>query len=216
MSKLKISQEIIILARQGETLKRIGRTGWTLAGVDRERQESVGEHSFGTILISLLISEALVHQGVHVDVRRVVLMAAIHDLPESVTSDIPRTAIELGGEKLKEGKRDAEKKVIQSIAEKSPTFGSRLIELWSDIENQDNIETRVVLGADIIDMLIHAVSLEVAGASPELLHQFFINSRAPIENLELAIIEDIFWDLYKEHTEHAKRQGITLKSINRD
>ncbi len=213
---MTISKEIIVLARQGETLKRIGRTGWILAGVDRERQESVGEHSFGTVLAALLISEALVRQGEKVDISKVALMAAIHDLPESVTSDIPRTAIELGGKKLLEGKRIAEKRIMQSIAEKNPSLGSRLIELWNDIENQDSIETRVVLGADIIDMLIHAVTLEVAGASPELLNQFFINSRALIKNLELAILEDIFLDLYKEHTEHAKKQGITLKSINTD
>ncbi len=216
MSKLNISKEIIVLAKQGETLKKIGRSGWALAGVDRVRQESVGEHSFGTILMALLISKALIHQGVKVNVNRVAMMAAIHDLPESVISDIPRTAIEAGGENLQEGKRTAEKKVIQSIAERSPSFGSRLLELWSDIEKQASIEARVVLGADVIDMLIHAVSLEAAGASPDLLHQFFINSRTSIETLGISIVEDIFRDLFKEHIEHANRQGITLKFINLD
>ena len=53
---MRSAKDIISLAKHSETLKRLVRTGWSLAGVNRIRPESVGEHSFGTALLSLLIS----------------------------------------------------------------------------------------------------------------------------------------------------------------
>lgn len=212
---MNVSQEIIGLARNGENLKRLGRTGWALAGVDRVRQESVGEHSFGTILISLLISKALVSQGEQVDLSRVAMMATLHDLPESMTSDIPRIAVDLGGNLLQEGKKEAEKKAIRLISKKSEFFGEWLVNLWKDMEGESSTEARIVLGADIIDMLVHAVSLETSGVSPEILNQFFIGSHASLKELKIGLVEDIFWDLYSEHINNANRLGVKLVQITR-
>lgn len=212
---MNISQEIIGLAKQGETLKRLGRTGWALAGVDRFRQESVGEHSYGTILISLLISKALVHQGEQVDLSTVATMATLHDISESMTSDIPRTAVDLGGTQLQEGKKVAEKKAIQFISKKSEFFGKWFIDILNDMEEKSSTEARIVLGADIIDMLVHAVSLETSGVSPEILNQFFISSHTSLRDLKISIVEDMFWDLYKEHIGNANRLGIKLEQITR-
>lgn len=212
---MNISQEIIVLARNGETLKKLGRTGWALAGIDNVRQESVGEHSYGTILISLLISKVLLHQGEQVDLSKVTTLATLHDLPESMTSDIPRTAVDLGGNLLQEGKKEAEKKAIQLISKKCKFFGEWLVDLWRDIEGKSSTEARIVLGADTIDMLVHAVSLETSGVSPKLLHRFFINSHASLKELKIDIVEDIFWDLYREHIENANRMGVKVKQITR-
>jgi len=213
--KLNISQEIIVLARNGETLKKLGRTGWVLAGIDSARQESVGEHTFGTMLISLLISKVLLHQGEQIDLSKVTTLATLHDLPESMTSDIPRTAVELGGSLLQEGKKEAEKKAIQLISKKCKFFGEWLLDLWRDMEGKSSIEARIVLGADTIDMLVHAVSLETSGVSPEILNRFFINSHAFLKELKIDLIEDIFWDLYKEHINNADRMGVMVKQITR-
>ena len=108
-----LKQEIIGLSKRGESLKRINRSGWALVGVDSIRPESVGEHSFGTTLIALLISKALVNQGTEVNQNTVVEMALLHDLPESIISDIPRTATELGGDLFKQAKREAERRAVE-------------------------------------------------------------------------------------------------------
>ncbi|MBY8996606.1 MAG: HD domain-containing protein [Candidatus Thorarchaeota archaeon] len=212
---MEISQEIIGLARNGETLKKIGRTGWALAGVDSVRQESVGEHSYGTILVSLLISKALLHQGEQVDLSKVITLAALHDLPESMTSDIPRLAVDLGGHLLQEGKKEAEKNAFQLISKKSEFFGEWLLNLWQEMEVKSSTEVRIVRGADIIDMLVHAVSLENSGVSPKILNQFFISSHTSLNELEIGLVEDIFWDLYKEHIDNANSLGIKLEQITR-
>jgi 5'-deoxynucleotidase YfbR-like HD superfamily hydrolase len=212
---LNISQEIIVLARNGETLKRLGRMGWALAGVDSVRQESVGEHSYGTILISLMIAKALLHQGEQVDPSKVTMLATLHDLPECMTSDIPRIAMDLGGNLLQDGKKEAENKAIKLISKECEFFGEWLVNSWKDLEGKNSIEARIVLGADKIDMLVHAVSLETSGISPNILNRFFINSYASLKELRLSLVEDIFWNLYREHIENAKRMGVVLKEITR-
>ena len=212
---MELSREIIDLARHGETLKRLGRSGWGIAGVDCVRQESVGEHSYGTILISLLISKALVHKGEQVDIAKVITLAAVHDLPESLTSDITRTALDLGGKLLKEAKKKAEKDAIQHISEKSEFFGEWLINQWKELEIESSTEARIVRGADIIDMLVHAISLETSGVSPEILNQFFVSSHALLNELKLGLVEEIFWDLYEEHIDIANRLGVKLEQITR-
>ena len=213
---MRISEEIIGLAKRAETLKRVGRSGWALAGVDNARLESVGEHSFGTIMISLLISKALGDEGHPVDFSRVVELAAIHDLPESTTSDIPRIPPEYGGKILREGKRDIEKQIINLISKKYETFAAWLINLWSDFKDETSLETRIVLAADIIDMLVHANTLEMTGVSPLILDQFFVNSYPTIKKLELEIVDEIFMKLYDEHAKNAEIHGIELKHIVRN
>lgn len=204
------------MARNGETLKKLGRSGWAIAGVDSVRQESVGEHSYGTILISLLISKALVNQGEQIDIGKVITMATLHDLPESMTSDIPRSAVDLGGNLLKAGKKEAEKEAIQFISKKSEFFGDWIVELWKGMEEKSSPEARIVRGADMIDMLVHAISLETSGVSPQILEQFFESSHASLKELELGLVEDIFWDLYNEHIGNANRLGVKLEPITRN
>jgi len=210
---MNVQDEIIELAMKGETLKKIKRSGWSLAGVDCVRQESVGEHSFGTIFLSLMISKLLLNQGEKLDIGNVLSMATIHDLPESLTSDIPRTATELGGDSFRRGKVEAEKESMQRLTEKSPTFGDWLTTLWKDIEGRNTLEARIIWGADIIDMLVHAISLETSGVSPEILDQFFVKTHDIVKQLGLKIVDDVFWELYKKHEEYATKRGVALSTI---
>lgn len=215
MIRLKIQEEIISLAKIGETLKRISRTGWSLAGVHCQRPESVGEHSYGAVLVSLLVSKVLVNRGESVNQNRVALMATLHDLPESLTSDIPRAAAEVGGVELNKAKNDSERKAIDSISEKNAFFGTLITNLWNDFSESKSIEARIVQGSDIIDMLVHALSLETSGVTPSILDQFFYNSYESVRSLGLDVIEDVFWELYEEHIENANRLGISIRFIER-
>ncbi len=212
---MTMSKEIIVLAKNGETLKRIERTGWALAGVGCARQESVGEHTFGTALIASLIAKAKINQGDEVDLAKVVMMTIIHDLVESMTSDIPRTATELGGVKFNEGKIEAEKRAIRMISKKSEHYGDWFVALWEEMIEKDSVESRIVYGADVIDMLVHAISLESSGVSPEILNQFFVSSKEILKGLNLKIVEDIFRDLYEEHSANAERLSFDTKRITR-
>lgn len=213
---LKIAQEIISLVKNAEILKGVGRSGWALAGVRCNKQESVGEHTFGTVLVSLLISKSLVDRGEIVNLDRVAFMATLHDFPEAITSDIPRAFLELGGEQLRDGKAEAEERAIHLISKSSEYFGEFLMNLWIELKESVSIEARIVQGADILDMLFHVLSLEKSGVSPVILDQFFKNSLASLRKLGVEIIEKTFWELYREHNENANRFGIKLEQISHD
>lgn len=210
---MKVAKNIIHLAKHGETLKRVNRTGWSLAGVNRARPESVGEHSFGTALLSLLISKELIKDGWNVDLSKVTSMALIHDLPEALTSDIPQTAAQLGGNDLSEGKKKAEREAMSQIAEIKPNFEKWLVDLWDDAEKKTTLESRIVTSADMLDMLIHAVTLEVSGVSPEILDQFFTSIQGRLDLVDISVVTDIFWELYQEHLENAEKRGIHLVKL---
>ncbi|RME62468.1 MAG: HD domain-containing protein, partial [Caldilineae bacterium] len=69
-------------------LKQLPRTGWLLAGV--AQPESVADHTCATALyalfLALAINQAPSEHGLErpLDVERVVILALIHDLGESV------------------------------------------------------------------------------------------------------------------------------------
>lgn len=212
---MKAAKNIIRLAKHGETLKRVNRTGWSLAGVTHTRPESVGEHSFGTALLSLLISKELTNNGFRVDLSKVTSMSLIHDLPEALISDIPWTATQVGGKHLSEGKKTAEREAMTQIAMDKSNFENWLVDLWQDAEEKTTLESRIVSSADLLDMLIHVVTLEASGVSPEILDQFFTSSQDRINLLDIQVAAEIFWELYQEHLENAEKMGIHLVKLVR-
>jgi len=204
--------EILIeLIRRGESLKSIDRSGWALSGVASERIESVAEHSYGSILSAIIIAQQLISDETDISLERVVLMAALHDLPESITGDIARTKAFVEDKKLVMTKELAEKHAIKSIFEPMGKSFENLLHIWNEFNLGESLEARVVKGADIIDMLIHARSLEESGVSPQSLHQFFISSRSLIDSVAIEIVTEIYNTLYNEHQQEARAQDIVLE-----
>ncbi len=202
---------IIELIRRGESLKGINRSGWVLSGIESERIESVAEHSYGSILSAIIIAQQLISDKIDINLEKVVLMAALHDLPESITGDIARTEAFVEDKELVRTKELAEKHAIKSIFEPMENSFQNLLHIWYEFDLGESLESRVVKGADVIDMLIHARNLEESGASPQSLHQFFISSRSLIETVAIEIVTEIYNTLYHEHQQKARAQGIILE-----
>ena len=194
-------EDIIALAKRAESLKRLSRTGWAIAGLNAFRQESIAEHSYGTTLLALLFSRNIAQLGESVDIQKVITMAVLHDLPESEISDIPQSAVIVGGESMSKAKRIAEEKAAASIL----SSDSDLLKIWHEYNAQETIESRIVRGADTIDMLHHALALEETGAAPEMFNSFFQNSKTVVESLQIPIILDVYKDIEKEHKKRFDR-----------
>lgn len=205
------AEMIIELIRRGESLKSVVRSGWALAGVESQRIESVAEHSYGSILSAIIVAQQLISDETDINMEKVVLMAALHDLPESITGDIARTEAFVKNKKLVKTKELAEKHAIKSMFEPMGNSFKNLLHIWNEFNLGESLEARVVKGADIVDMLIHARSLEESGASPQSLHQFFITSRAQIDSIAIEIVTEIYNTLYYEHQQKARAQGIVLE-----
>ncbi|TFG99134.1 MAG: HD domain-containing protein [Candidatus Thorarchaeota archaeon] len=194
---------ILNLIRYGESLKVIERSGWSLAGAQSKRIESVAEHSFGSVFSSILIAHHLKSIETEIDIEKVALMATLHDLPESITGDIARTKEFVENDELFKAKDLAERNAIKAILEPSGNAFSSLLQIWDEFILGESLESRVVRGADIIDMLIHARSLEESGTDSKSLHEFFESSRRTIELVNLKIVTGIYNKLFKEHTSKA-------------
>ena len=196
-------EDIIDLIRNSVALKRVNRSGWGIAGVDRFRPESVAEHSYGTVISSIYISQYLAGTGVQLNMERTLIMAAIHDLPESLTSDIPHNTSHSGKSSEKTLKREMERHAIQAILRGKTGSSKQLKSIWEEYEDCTSIEAKVVRGADIIDMLVHALDLEDSGVSPRILHQFFASSQHTFETLGIDILSAIYSILLQRHQKNA-------------
>jgi putative hydrolase of HD superfamily len=203
------AEKILELLRHGESLKNIERTGWILAKVDSKRIESVAEHSYGTVLSSIIIAQHLKSEGVEIKMQKVVIMAALHDLPESITGDIARTETFAKDPKRMKKKELAEKDALKLMLEPFDDEFENLHQIWNEFNIGESIESRIVRGADIIDMLLHARELEDSGASTEALHQFFESSKALIETISIEIITEIYKTLCSEHRMQMQSQSYT-------
>jgi len=193
--------DIVTIAQGAEALKRLTRTGWAIAGVDVHRQESVAEHSYGTALLTLLISKSLQSSGIDVRLAQALTMATLHDLAESRISDIPHTAVIAGGEMMREAKTAAERQAFSESIINDPL----LMKLWDELERAETLEARVVRGADVVDMLVHALSLEKSGVSPELFSGFFDSSVKAVEKIDIQIVSEIFALLKSQHERNLQR-----------
>jgi putative hydrolases of HD superfamily len=93
-------------------LDRLPRTGWLLAGV--ASPESIAAHSLGTALVVLTLGPRLQPP---IDVDRAVRLAVLHDVPEALLTDLPRSASEClpPGAKA-EGERRAAERLLTPLS----------------------------------------------------------------------------------------------------
>lgn len=91
-------------------LKNIIRTGWLDWKVKRKRIESVAEHIFGTQMLALAIYSEYKYE---IDIKKVILMLALHELEEIKIGDLTPFQI-TKAEKKKIGKK-AVKDIIKNL-----------------------------------------------------------------------------------------------------
>ena len=193
------AQKIIDLFLRVESLKRLGRSGWDIAGVQLGRQESVAEHSWGTAFLSLVLSQQLSLQDRILDMDRILMMATVHDLAESLTSDIPRSALDLGKPNLKIGKSMAEDSAIESLFLRLENLKDIVKDVLNELQDAKTEESRIVLSSDILDMLLHAIGLERNGVDPKILTPFFDSGMERIRDLGIPLAIEIATLVYREH-----------------
>lgn len=139
---------VIALLRHGNQLKRTARTGWAQRGVPQP--ENVAAHSFGVVFTAMLLAE-LVDDAV--DNGRLLAIAALHDLPEGLTTDIPTPAWKY----MPDGVKTAvERGAMHEILVDKP-FADKFMPLWEELHADETIEAHLVHDADKIDMFLQAL-----------------------------------------------------------
>lgn len=151
--------EMLLLELQ--RLKQLDRTGWTLRGLP-VGSESIAAHSYGVACTAMLLAHELQAQGVVIDVGRLLQIALVHDWAEARTGDLPRAAAHYFGA---DARRRAETAALDDmVSELKEACAGILIELHAEYEARTSLEARLVKAADVIDLLLQALTFERAGA----------------------------------------------------
>ena len=133
-------------------LKNIPRTGWLQKGIPFYEAESIAEHSFEVAVIAQTL---LNNFRIKVDAEKVLAMALIHDLSESVIGDMPKALTEKIGENLKhEIEEEAVEKIVGS---------GKLKEIFEEYLRGESLETKIVKLADKLSTFYQAKSYKKRG-----------------------------------------------------
>lgn len=142
---------LLDLLLHGNQLKRTARTGWVQRGVPNA--ESVAAHSFGVVYTTLVLAQLLDEP---VDLGKALALAALHDLPEALTTDIPTPAWRY----LPPGiKLEVERGAMRDMLNDTPPAAA-LMALWESLHGPPTAETQLVHDADKLDMFLQAYQYE--------------------------------------------------------
>ncbi len=142
---------VLNILMHGNQLKRTVRTGWVQRGIPHA--ENVAAHSYGVIFAALILAQEI---EANLDMSRLLAMAALHDLPESLTTDIPTPAWRY----LPPGiKTEVERGAMQEILGEA-AFTPQLLALWEELHEAKTAESHLVHDADKLDMYIQAFMYE--------------------------------------------------------
>lgn len=135
-------------------LKQLYRTGWLKWGVPKDYAESVGDHTFGTAILSFLLAKIYRPE---LDVEKVIKLALVHDLGEVYAGDLTKhDGIPL--EKKRNMELDAFKRIFSEIPE-----GKEFIDLWEEFEYAKSEEAMFVNQIDRLEMGLQALVYEKQG-----------------------------------------------------
>lgn len=142
---------ILNVLLHGNQLKRTTRTGWAQRGVPAP--ENVATHSYGVVFAALVLSELIDEP---IDLGATLAMAALHDLPEGLTTDIPSPAWRF---LPSEAKGTAERLAMEQIVAGWPA-SAQWMGWWEQLQRNDTGEARLVHDADKVDQYLQAYIYE--------------------------------------------------------
>ncbi|MBR4110426.1 MAG: HD domain-containing protein [Clostridia bacterium] len=123
-------------------LKQIIRSGWKQWNVKQERLESVAEHVYGTCMLAIAMASEFNYD---IDIKKVVMMMAIHELEETVISDITPFDGIPEEEKMRMG-HEAIVKILSPLAS-----ASTLINLIIEFDSRATPEARFAYQCDKLE-----------------------------------------------------------------
>ena len=165
-------------------LKNIPRQGWK-DKLDMDNVESVADHSYSTAIMSMVLSDL---EGL--DTEKIIKMALLHDLAESIVGDI------IPDKMNDERKINIENKAMLQILENLPSnVSQQYIVLWDDFQKNSSTEANFIHEIDKLEMVFQAKFYLDKGISKEKLRSFFKTSNNEIKNKQLRNILSLILEL---------------------
>ncbi len=160
-------------------LKKVPRKGWkTKVGI--ERPESVADHLYCTAVMAMVLSDS---KGLNTE--KVIKMALLHDLAESVTGDFTPDEIS------KNDKATIENETMREILSKLPDdLAKKYNTIWKEYSEGITKESVLLHDVDKLEMAIQAAKYSSEGFPNEKLKIFVESARKEIRSDELLKIID--------------------------
>lgn len=189
-----------------QELKRVRRTGWIDRGVPLADVESVADHTYLTALIAWIVAL----DDPQLDADRVLKLAVIHDIAESIHGDEPPYAADdvpdrsdtaahqaffsvrhVRSPEDKARKQSAEQAAFEKLAGLMSS-GARdaLVPLWDEYEAQSTPEARFVKEVDTLEAYLQARHYAAADANLPL-NGFFDMAANELGIPSLTAIRDV-------------------------
>lgn len=122
-------------------LKNIIRTGWKSWNVKRDRLESVAEHIYGVQMLALAMKSEYKYD---IDIMKVILMLAIHELGETVIGDL--TMFQISKEEKEKIEHDAVSKILSGLLD-----GKEIKKLFFEFDEGKTKEAKFAYQCDKLE-----------------------------------------------------------------
>ncbi|MDE1861850.1 MAG: HD domain-containing protein [Thaumarchaeota archaeon] len=160
-------------------LKKTPRRGWK-EKVGISQPESVADHSYGVAVMAMIFSDLAA-----MDTVKILKMALLHDLAESITGDY------MPGEISKENKQMVENQAMSEILGKLPPKLAKTYQaIWDEYSKCHSEESVLLHEVDKLEMAVQAAKYFGEGMPREKLEEFIISSRKEIKRTDLKSVLD--------------------------
>ena len=164
-------------------LKNVPRQGWK-EKLEIINPESVAEHSYSTAMISMILSDL---EGLNTE--KIIKMALLHDLAESIIGDIIPDDIAKNEKVRKEN--IAMKQILKNLQNK---IAEPYFEIWIEYQKNSSQESRLLHDIDKLEMAFQAKFYQNKGISKEKLQTFFNTAKKEIKSKNLRNILSNFME----------------------
>lgn len=168
------SDGIVEFLQTVSQLKKVKRSGW-ISQVGVRDPESVADHSFVCTVLAMCVGDI---NGFNVE--KIMRMALLHDIHESIIGDYDQYAKEkIGSLKLKAMERQT---ISEALSPLPTNLKTDYLSLWEEFENQTTPEAIFVREIDKIEMVLQALEYERAGYDPQKLNTFWNTVQEKVRN----------------------------------
>jgi len=136
-------------------LKNTLRCGWKLWEISAERIESVAEHVFGVQMLAIAINSEF---NLELDMPKVALMIAIHELGETVIGDIPMYGSKISKQEKQKLELDAITKILAPL-----NYAKMIKNLYIEFEEMETKEAKFVYLCDKLEVNFQCKFYEETG-----------------------------------------------------